>query len=197
MGFGGALFAVSAAQAVGQISSGYAANAEAKANASMVEDTGRYNAAMFGEKVKLLDIQNNIEQGRYVRLKGQYASKSAASLAASGLDISGSSMAVMINAQTQIEIDQAIAEFNNKTEKNMTNAQAAEATRSAGAQADALRRQGKAAVKSGYSNAFSSLLKGAANYGMYKLPQSTTFDYSSKTPAQAFGGSDGRYVTRG
>ncbi len=187
MGLAGALFAVSAAQAVSSISSGYDQNAEAKANASMVSDTGRYNSAMLDEKGKLLDIQNNIEQGRYTRLKGQYMAKSVNQVAGAGLDLGGSSMAVMVNAQTQIEIDQAIAKFNNTTDKNMTIAESNEATRTANLQSDALRRSGRAAIRSGYSNAFSSLLKGATNYGMYKLPHSTTFDYSSSAPARAEG----------
>ncbi len=68
MGFAGAIFAVTAAQAVSQISQGYAMNSEAKANASMVEDTGRFNASMLEGKAGLIDIQSDIEQGQYTRL---------------------------------------------------------------------------------------------------------------------------------
>lgn len=183
MGFAGALFAVSAAQAVTQIGQGYAQNAEAKANASMIEDTGRYNASVLEGKANLIDIQSDIEQGQYTRLKGQYASKSIANIAKQGIMLQGSAMAVMVNAQTQIGIDQAIAKFNSTNDKNYTIAAANEATRSAGLQADALRRSGRSSVRSGYTGALSSLMQGGVNYLAYKMPRSTTFDYSTKVPS--------------
>lgn len=183
MGFGGALFAVAGAQAVSQIASGYAQNSEAQANASMVEDTGRYNASLLQGKANLIDVQSDIEQGQYTRLKGQYASKSVANIAKQGIAPQGSAMAVMVNAQTQIGIDQAIAKFNSTTEKNYTIAEANDATRTASLQADALRRSGSASVRSGYSGALSSLLQGTSNYLMYKVPKNTTFDYSTRLPS--------------
>lgn len=196
MGFGTAIFAATAMQAVSQIGTGYAMNAEAKANATMIENTGNYNAAVLEGKANLIDVQNDIEQGQYTRLKGQYLSKSVATIAKQGVAPQGSSIAVMQNAQTQIEIDQEIAKYNRSTEKNYTIAEANEQRRSASVQADALRRGGKASLRSGYVNAFSSLLQGAVSYAAYKIPKSTTFDYSTKTPAQMYGGSDGRYITK-
>ncbi len=183
MGFGGAMFAVAGAQAVSQIAQGYAGNSEAKANASMVEDTGRYNASVLQGKASLIDIQSSIEQGQYTRLKGQYLSKSTASIAKQGITPEGSAMAVMLDAQTQINIDQSIAKFNSDTSKNYTIAEANDAIRTSKLQADSLRRQGSASVRSGYAGAFSSMLQGGSNYLMYKLPKSTTFDYSTTTPS--------------
>lgn len=165
MGIGGAIFALSATQAVSQISQGYAQKSEANFNATLLEG-----------KANMIDLQSDIESSKYDRMKGQYLSKSVVNTAGNGLAVSGSPLAVMLNAQTQINIDQAISKFNFEQEKNYTNAQA-----------DAQRRAGSAAVKSGYSNAFSTLLQGGASYAMYKIPmKSTTFDYSTKTPAQAF-----------
>lgn len=183
MGFGGALFAVSAAQAVSQIGQGYAVNAEANANASSVQDTGRYNSAVLNGKANVIDIQSNIEQGQYTRMAGQYQAKSEAAIAKQGIAPQGSAMAVMINAQTQIGIDSAIAKFNSTNDKNYTLAEASDATRQANLQADALRRGGSAAISSGYSGALSSLLQGGTNYLKYKLPKNTTFDFN-KTMAK-------------
>jgi hypothetical protein len=73
----------------------------------------------------------------------------------------------MLDAQTQINIDQSIAKFNKEQEKSYTQSQA-----------DAYRRQGKQSVSSGYSNAFSTILSGASNYAMYKYGK-TAFDTSS------------------
>jgi len=186
MGFGGLIFAASAAMAVSQINQGYAQNAEAKANASMVEDTGRYNAALLENKAKIIDVQSDIEQGQYQRLKGQHMSKSTAIVAKQGGALQGSALAAILNTQRQINIDQSISKFNFEMDKNLTMAEAAEQRRSAGAQADALRRGGKAAKRAGYTNAFSSLLQGATTYYMYKKPvKSTTFDYSTQTPKKA------------
>ena len=157
MSAGGALFALSAAQAVSQISQGYAQNAEAKLNASLLQG-----------KASLLDVQSGIEQGQYQRLKGQTMGKSVAAAAGMGVGFSGSPMAAMLNAQTQINIDQAIAKFNMDQQKAYTLAEA-----------DQVRRQGKAAVRAGYSSAFSTILSGASNYVKYTsagTPKDTTFD---------------------
>lgn len=173
MGFGGALFAVSAATAVSQISQGYAQKSE-----------NDYNATLLEGKAKIIGAQKEIESGRYDRLKGQYLSKGVSTVAGQGRGLNGSALAVMLNAQTQINIDQAISNFNYDQEKNYTNAQA-----------DQQRRAGKAAVNSGYANAFSTLLQGTTNYAMYKMPtKSTTFDYSTKQPLDAFGGGTKPYT---
>lgn len=183
MGVAGALFAVTAAQGVSQIAQGYAQNSEANANASSVEDTGRYNASVLENKADTIDIQSNIEQGQYARMAGEYASKSTAAIAKQGIAPQGSALAVMLNAQTQIGIDQGIAKFNATTSKNYTLAQASDAQRTASLQADQLRRGGANAIRAGYTGALSSLMQGASNYAMYKLPKSTTFDYSTKVPS--------------
>ena len=148
MGFSGALLAMSAVQGISQIGQGYAEKAEAKFNATLLEG-----------KAKLIDEQSNIEQGQYQRLKGQYMSKSVANVAKAGIGLQGSALAVMLDAQTQINIDQAISKFNFEQEKNYTKAQASQQ-----------RRAGKQAVYSGYSNAFSSALTGVSNYALYNSP---------------------------
>jgi len=146
MSFGGLMFAMTAVQAVSQIGQGYAQQAEAN-----------YNATLLEGKANLIDFQKGIEHGQYQRLKGQTAATSYANMAGGGIMPSGSAMAVLIDAQTQIGIDQAIGQFNLEQEKTYTKAEA-----------DASRRQGKYAVRGGYSNAFSSLLSGASQYAAYK-----------------------------
>jgi hypothetical protein len=146
MGMGGAMFAVAGAQAVSQISQGYAQKSE-----------NYFNARMLQEKAKLIDVQSNIENGQYERLKGQYYGKSVSNIAKSGVGLQGSSLAVIINAQKNISIDQAIAKFNSTQEKNYTLAQA-----------DAQKRAGKQAVYSGYTNALSTMLQGTSKYAQYK-----------------------------
>lgn len=161
MGLGGALFALTAVQAVSQISQGYAQKAE-----------NNYNATLLEGKANLIDQQAQIESGQYERLKGRTLSTGIADTAKNGLLPQGSAMAVMLDAQTQINIDQAIGQFNYAQEKNSTVAEA-----------NTQRRAGTAAVSSGYTKGFSSLLTGTANYAMYKYkPTNTTFDSSTKLP---------------
>lgn len=166
MSLAGGIFALTAVQAVSQIGQGYAQKSESNFNASLLEG-----------KAGLIDVQKDIENSQYDRLKGQYMSKSVANIAKAGVGLQGSSLAVMLNAQTQISLDQTISGFNYDQQKNYTMAEAS-----------AQRRAGTAAVRSGYSNAFSSLLTGASNYAMYKVPRNTTFDSNTVVPRRSSGG---------
>lgn len=153
MGFSGAMLAMSAVQATSQISQGYAQKAEAK-----------FNASLLDQKAGLIDTQASIEYGQYQRLKAQNQATAVASTAKSGIAPQGSSLAYMIEAQRQISIDQAIGQFNFTQEKNYTKAQAS-----------AQRRAGKQAVYTGYSNALSTMMQAGSNYAMYNK-RDTTFD---------------------
>jgi hypothetical protein len=145
MGFGGALFALSAVSAVTSISEGYARKAEAN-----------FNAAVSESQARMIDVQKEIEYGQYQRQKGKTLAKSMANIAAMGIMPTGSSLAAMLDAQTQIGIDQIIGQVNLEREKNY-----------ALSQASSFRRQGKMAVRTGYSNAFASVLQGASSYALY------------------------------
>lgn len=161
MGFGAAMLAMSAVQGISQIGQGYSQKAEANFNATLLEG-----------KKNLINEQESIEGGQYARLRSQYLSKSIANTAKAGIMPSGSALAVMLDTQTQINIDQAISKFNFEEEKNYTQAQA-----------NQQRRAGRQAVYSGYSNAFSTMLKGTSNYAFYKgTGKNTTFDSNSAIP---------------
>lgn len=179
MGFGGAMFATSAASAVTQIGSGYAQQSE-----------NDYNATVLEGKANLIDEQSNIERGQITRAAGESASTSIADIAKSGTGLSGSALAVMLGTQRQYDIDKSISDLNHTMDKNYTLQQA-----------DAQRRAGSAAVRSGYAGAFSSLLQGASNYAMYKIPTGkTTFDSTSSPSAsdplalKSFGGGTTPYT---
>lgn len=143
---GGMTFALTAVQAVSSIGKGYAQQAEAGYNASLLEG-----------KAGLIDVQKGIEKRQYERLKRRTLSKSMANLAASGLRPTGSPMAVMMDTLTQINLDQAIGQFNFEQQKRYTQAEA-----------DTFKRKGKMAVRAGYGNALSSLMQGAATYAEYQ-----------------------------
>jgi hypothetical protein len=149
--------ALGAVSAISSIQQGQAANQEAKINAALMEG-----------KAGLIDVQKGIENEQYNRLKGQSMGKSVVAIAGQGVKMSGSPMAVLLDSQKQINIDQAIGQFNLEQQKRYTLAEA-----------DQIRRQGKAAVSSSYTNAFTSILSGASNYATYKgWGAKSTFDTS-------------------
>lgn len=156
MSFGGVLLALSGVQAVMQIGQGKVAQAEANYNASLVEG-----------KAQIIDVSAGISKGQDLRAMSRSMSTSMATTAAMGIRPSGSAMAAILDAQTQMQIDSAITQFNYKQEKNATMAEAG-----------AISRSGKLAVQTARTNAFSTILQGVSNYGMYKY--STTFDSVNK-----------------
>jgi hypothetical protein len=156
---GWTMLALGAVQAVSSYQQGEAAKAEADYNATLIEG-----------KAGLIDVQKDIEKGQYQRLKGQVAGKSMAAMAASGVMASGSPMAVMLDTQKQIELDQAIGQFNLEQQKRYTMAEA-----------ENVRRQGRQARTAGRMGAFTSLLSAGANYAMYKgyMNKPSSFDTSA------------------
>ena len=151
MSWGAALFAMSAVSAIAQIGQGRAQ-----------QDEANYNAQLVEQEAENIEISKKIDYGKFQRLKGQFLSTSTANVAGSGIALQGSAVAVMVNAQTQINIDQAIGQFNLDQEKNYKLNQA-----------DSIRRQGDQSVRTGYSNAFSTLLGGASSYIQYGNPLRT------------------------
>jgi hypothetical protein len=154
MGFGGALLAMSAVQGIASIGQGYAKSAEDK-----------YNANLAGLQAQALGVQGDITQGQYTRKSGQMLSTQTATVAAAGLEPTGSYAAAMLDAQTQIHTDMAIAKYNTQMGINYKEAEAKQK-----------RIQATQDVYSGYSNAFSEMLSGAAKYGQYSK---SSFDLNS------------------
>lgn len=176
MSFGGALLALTAVEGISQIGQGYAERAEAN-----------FNSSLLNGKAGMIDVQKDIEAGQYARMEGNAIAKSTANMAKMGVGMSGSPLAAMVDTVAQIKIDRAIGQFNYEQEKNYTKAEA-----------DAMRRKGKLAVQSGWTNGFTTALKGYSNYQMYKnginepikkinTTGRTSLDYSYK-PVRMGGG---------
>ncbi len=160
MGFSGALLAMSAVQGITSISQGFAQSAQDKANASL-----------FTNQAGLLQVQDNIEQGQFTRKAGQLLSTQTADVAAKGIEPTGSAAAVMLDAQTQIHTDAAIAQFNNTMQINQANDKATQ-----------LKQQARNDVFSGFTNAFSDMLTGAAKYGQYNAKPSLNLGSGDSLP---------------
>ncbi len=145
MGFANAaLVGLGALQVGTSIASGYAQNNEAKYNASLAE-----------QQAANIENQKGLTAYQYNRQIGQVAGTTIARIAKSGLTMSGSPMAVMLDTYTQMEMDKRIQMSNLETQKQQSLSQA-----------QAYRRQGKNAIFSGYTNAFTSALSTGVNYGI-------------------------------
>lgn len=148
MGYVGLAF--SAISAIGQIQQGKAAQKEAN-----------YNAMITESQIGVIDTKAGIERVQYERLKAQTASTGYARMAKAGLMPSGSPMAVMLDTQTQINMDQAIGQYNFKAEKVYKQAEA-----------DSMRRSGKQTVTNSYLGALTTMGAGLYNYST-RLPTNT------------------------
>ncbi|MFA5340457.1 MAG: hypothetical protein WC332_01650 [Clostridia bacterium] len=124
------------------ISAGKTAKKEAEYNASLAEQ----EAANIENQKRLTAYQTN-------RQINQAIGTTTAMTAGKGIGLSGSPMAIMLDTQTQMEIDKRIQVNNLETQKQQSLSQA-----------EALRRKGKTAAISGYTNAFTSALNLGSNY---------------------------------
>ena len=141
-----AMLALSAVQAISSIKQGYAEENEAY-----------HNTALLGEKADMISAKQNITNAQYERRKASTWGTAMANVAAMGIKPTGSAMAVMMDAQKNIMIDQVIESFNIEQSKKFTQAEA-----------EGQVRAGKRAVKQGYSKGLTSVLSGAYEYSKYK-----------------------------
>ena len=125
--------------------------------ASAARAVSNFNASIIDNQLPWIDMQIDISREQYARKRNKLISSGTAQLGASGLNFSGSPLAVMLDALTQIEIDDAITTSNLKMDKIRVHAQA-EMTRAGG-------RRDYGAAK---TNAFSKALQGGSDYALYK-----------------------------
>jgi hypothetical protein len=159
-GYGGAMFAMSAASAITSILEGYTQSYIYDQSSRVFEA----NARPIEARNRITELVGDIEVGRITRKGGKLASESQAKIGASGQGFQGSAVAVMVANQTQIEIDKALAKFGIAMEKSYTTAEAAQER----GRGDRERVKGRLAISAGYSSAFSQLLGAGSNYAQYK-----------------------------
>lgn len=160
MGFAtAALLTLAAVQVGTSIASGKAQKKEADYNASLLEQS----AGQFDIQSAFIDKQKGLELYQINRQISQVIGKTTANIAKSGITMSGSPMAVMLDTYTQMEIDKRVSQSNYDLEKYNVGIEKSRTL----SQAGAYRRQGKTAVFAGYTNAFTSALTAGVNYGIY------------------------------
>lgn len=155
-----ALVTMAVITAGSKIAGGMASKKEAERNARMFEEQAGIQAGM-------IDEQKRIEGAQYDRARGRMRGKATARTAKAGLLLSGSPLAVMIDTETQMLMDRAIGRYNLDVQKvNVLNQSQATAFQ--------YRQQGKAAERSGFTNAFTTLLTTGMTIGMMNMPSSNS-----------------------
>lgn len=168
IGAGTAMFALAAFEAVNSIMAGRAMTKQAELNARIFEQQAGFSevlAKLGGEKS---DIARDIDLSRQRRMKSRMASTLMVNVAGSGLEFSGSPVAVLLDNLTQYGIDEEITKYNYAMQK--TSAQYGRKIEGIGYQSKAsqVMYEGRLAKTTAYSTAFSSMLKGATRYALYK-----------------------------
>lgn len=115
----------------------------------------KYNAGLYDQQAKQIDVQKAIEAGQYNRAMRRTSGSIIARTAGAGLTMSGSPMAVLVDNLTQMEMDKSIGQYNLEVQKRYALATGSE-----------YRRQAGVAVRQGYTNAFSTVLRGGFDYAM-------------------------------
>ena len=136
-----------------QLGQGEAAAREAKYE-------GEYNATVYEQQAGMIDEQKKLEASQYDRAIRRARSTAISRTAGAGLELGGSPVAVMIDTETQLLLDQAIGQYNLEVRKTGA-LSSARYSRYSGKQG------ARAAKAAGYSNAFSTMLStGFTAYSM-------------------------------
>jgi len=142
-----AMVGLGVSQAATSIASGYAASTEAK-----------YNAKIKEQQASMIQAGADMAAYQADRAMGKVAGTTRARVAKSGLTMSGSPMAVLLDTQTQMELDKSIEQYNYQMQKNF-----------ATSQAEAYKREGKRALFGGYAGAFQQMMMTGLNVGMMRM----------------------------
>lgn len=134
--------------------------------ASAIEKQAKYNATVYGQQAEMIKTQKKIQDVQFNRQAGAMRGSMVAQTAGKGLALSGSPLAVMIDNETQMQFDKAIADYNLDIERNYA-LSAAENERVRGA------NDAKAARFGGYANGFMNALNAGAQVGLLKSQNAT------------------------
>ncbi len=117
-----------------------------------IKEQAEYNASIFEQQARMIEGQKGLESTQYDRAIRRTRSTAIARTAKSGLLLSGSPIASIIDAESQMRLDQSIGQYNLEVKKRYAISGAIET-----------RRRGKigsqTAIQAGYTNAFATLLK--------------------------------------
>lgn len=75
------------------------------------------NAELYQQKAQQIDVAKGIEKSQYARAKRQVAGTTIARTAKANIGFGGSPLAVFIDTQAQMEMDEAVGQYNFEIDK--------------------------------------------------------------------------------
>jgi hypothetical protein len=141
----GAMIGLGAMAAYGQVQSG-------KAESKYLKQQGEYNAQVYEQQAEMIQHQKKLEEYRYNRQAARIRGANVARAGGAGILLSGSPAAIMVDNETQIELDKMTGQYGLEVDRRRVQSGAEWSRWSGGVQA----RQAK---NTGYMNAFSTLLQ--------------------------------------
>jgi len=151
-----------AVSAVQQVMGGFAAGEEADYNAAQTLSESRYNASILEQQAGMIEDQKNLKLAQDKRVIRFTMGKTVSMTAGKGIELSGSPMAIMIDTQTQMEMDMAIGQYNLEVQKYGVLSQREATLRRGETIASQYRRAGDTARTAGVVGGLTTLFKTAA-----------------------------------
>lgn len=169
------------------IMQGYAAGKESNRQAQASAFGSDYNARIYEQQAGMIGEQQRIEGEQYDRLISRTRSKGVARTAGAGLLLSGSPLAVMVDTETQQQLDKSIGQYNLEIEKRYALSGANRYRQEGAYYREQGKRTNKAAIFQGYTNAFTGLLSTATNVSMMNMtPTMPTTAKTTTMPTKYF-----------
>lgn len=133
-----------------------------QAQAKNIARQAEFNAQVYDQQGEMIKEQKKIQDVQYLRQSASARGKIVSQTAGKGLLLSGSPLAILVDTESQMQFDKAIADYNLDINRNYATSAGTYSRQSGAAGA-------RLAAFSGYSNAFSTILNTGANIGMLNL----------------------------
>ncbi len=139
-----------------------------KAQGADLKRQGEYNAQVYEQQGQMVLEQKKLKDYQNKRLRGRAQGAIVSKTAGKGLDFGGSPMAVLIDNESQMLLDNAVENYNLDVQRNYA-LSAAKYSRETGF------NQSQLAIQTGKTNSYSTLLNSTSNYYGYakQAPKAT------------------------
>lgn len=130
--------------------------------AKSIQRQAEYNAQIYDQQASMIQEKKKIQDYQFNRQAAQARGAIVARTAGKGFQMGGSPLAILIDNETQMQYDKAIADYNLDIERNYALSGATNTREQGRINARLTRFQG-------YSNAFSTLLNTGTTYAMMNI----------------------------
>lgn len=129
-----------------------------------LKQAGEFNALVYEQQASMVENQKKLEEMQYNRAASKIRGAVTARTAGAGFELSGSPLAILVDNETQLELDKSVGQYNLEVQKRFALSGAQYSRQSSADQARLAKFQG-------YTNAFSTLLGTAGTAAILKAPK--------------------------